>query len=242
MSGEADIFSDADVTAFLDGEADEALDQRVRRAVQHDADLARSLETLDVPLRAVRQAFDLDVLNAPSMPSHISEVPKPPKRRIALPLGLAASFALGMVFATALRSPPDWIAQVASYQALYATETLEGPGQAKQDAQAAITGARKTLGFAFTAAPEMPSMIFKRAQMLAIDGQPLIQLAYLDGNGVPFALCLTRVSEADRRVTTETAHDLAAASWVRDGLGYVLIGGSDLARISNLAQGLSQSL
>ncbi len=198
-----------------------ALDHRIRRALRHDADLALRIEPLDMPLRSVRQAFDLDVLSAPSMPAHISEVSKPPKKRIAVPIGLAASFALGMVGATALRFLPGWSAHVAACQALYPTQTLEGPGQAPQDAQAAITGARKTLGFAFTAAPEMPGMIFKRAQMLAIDGQPLIQLAYLDDNGVLFALFLTRVSEADRRVTTETAHDLAAASCVRGGLEVV---------------------
>ncbi len=60
MSGEADIFSDADVTAFLDGEADEVLDQRLRSALRHDADLARRVETLVKPLHVVREAFDLD--------------------------------------------------------------------------------------------------------------------------------------------------------------------------------------
>lgn len=242
MSGEADIFSDAEVTAFLDGEADEALEQRIRNALPQDADLARRVNTHGMSLHVVREAFDLDLLKAPEMPAHISDLASPSKRRIVVPLALAASFALGMIVATVLRPPPDWVAQVASYQALYATETLEGPGQDPQLAQAAITSARTPLGFDFSVAPQIPGMVFKRAQMLAIDGEPLIQLAYLDDTGIPFALCLTRVSEIDRYVTPATTHDLAAASWVRNGLGYVLIGGSDLTRVLNLAQDLDKIL
>jgi hypothetical protein len=76
---------------------------------------------------------------------------------------------------------------------------------------------------------------FKRAQVLAIRQKPLIQMAYLDQSGTPFAFCITRVSEADRPLRLQQANDLAAASWVENGIGYLLIGGQDQDHVSTLA-------
>ena len=60
-------------------------------------------------------------------------------------------------------------------------------------------------------------------------------MAYLDADGTPMALCLTRVGAEDRGPRTSTSHDMAGVSWVQDGVGYVLIGGSDAARVEALS-------
>jgi hypothetical protein len=56
------------------------------------------------------------------------------------------------------------------------------------------------------------------------------------------ALCLTRVGAEDRGPKTSTSHNLAGVSWVKDGVGYYLIGGSDLARVEALSQQVITSL
>jgi anti-sigma factor RsiW len=108
--------------------------------------------------------------------------------------------------------------------------------------QVAFTRAKEGLGLKFDAAPAIDGMTFKRAQMLAIDGAPLVQIAYLDDAGQPWALCITKAVEANAPVSASSFHDLATASWVKDGLGYVLVGGSDTTRVTALAESLTDRL
>jgi len=165
--------------------------------------------------------------------------------RFAWPMGLAASFALGMVVMTALgpndstdvaSATPDWVETVASYQALYTTETLSGAVQDRTVSSAILARARDELGVDLTGALDIEGLTFKRVQMLAIDGAPLIQMAYLDAEGRPFAFCLTMRDDADQDALSKMSWDLATSSWVEDGVGFVLVGGEDTDRVGEIAQ------
>lgn len=242
MSVKPDPFSDAELTAFLDGEATEQLSRQIGAALQTNPELATRLQALTAPMQPIWTALDLDALDAPKIPHHIRPVATPHRSRVLFPLALAASFVLGAVLMNVLKPAPGWVDQVASYQALYVAATLDGAAQPPDITRATLTSAEASLGLHLTLAPEIPGMEFKRAQMLAVDGEPLIQLAYLGTNGTPFAFCVTRVSGADRAVETTVSHELSAASWIRSGLGFVLIGGSDNSAVSDLAHTLSETI
>jgi len=239
MTRDPHQFTDAELTAFLDGQASEDLSARITARLDSDPALADRVQALDAPVSALREALSLDAISAPAMPAHLTAKPRMKLAYIAMPAAIAASFLLGLLVAPDKPpAPMGWIDQVASYQALYVTETLAGDAQDPALTQNALMQAQAALEFDFNAAPQIEGLTFKRAQMLAVGGEALVQLAYLDDAGVPFALCITRVANNDRGMKTKTSHDLAAASWVEDGLGYVLIGGQDATRVGALAEGL----
>ena len=67
-------FSDEDLTAFLDGEADDALAREIEAALEADQDLAARLEGLTVPIAALQRAFATQLSAAPAMPDVPSQV------------------------------------------------------------------------------------------------------------------------------------------------------------------------
>lgn len=180
---------------------------------------------------------------------------RPARSRFLMPLSLAASFLIGMVATTLIQPLPEqepvvtaaapaepaeppkigWTAAVATYQSLYVTETLEGPAQEKSAADAVLARARDEFDVALGPATEIDGATFKRAQMLGFRGKPLLQMAYLRDDGTPFALCLIRTDNADRGIKPVEMFDLAGVSWVKDGVGYFLIGGDDAAQIEDLS-------
>ncbi|MFS4579747.1 anti-sigma factor family protein [Phaeobacter sp. C3_T13_0] len=237
MNTPSSSFSDGDLMMFADGEASAELAEKLTIAMQTDAILARRVGALQTQVADVQSALDLDLLGAPPMPEHLLEAaPKP--RRYAVPLAVAASFALGMVAMTILQPKSNWVDQVASYQALYVKETLAGGLQDPALTQAVLGQMQQKIGIDLKAIPELDGMTFKRAQMLAIDDAPLAQIAYLADDGTPFALCIMRIGGPDQITEHIQSHDLSATTWSKNGVGYVLIGGSDAARVSEIATDL----
>ena len=83
-------FTDEDLTAYLDGEADEPLTRRIDAALSQDPELVKRMEALMVPMGAIQDAFALERI-APG-PAPVLEVPQ--ARRNLVPLKLAASIVL----------------------------------------------------------------------------------------------------------------------------------------------------
>ena len=228
-------FTDEALTAYLDGEADAAL------RAQIDAALQGRLEALSLPEGAVSRAFDLGAIAAPSYPKGLGAEPAPKTSKIIWPAAIAASFVLGMAVMQALQPEPrqpGWVDVVASYQSLYVTETLEGMAQPEAVSREILAEAETLLGVSLEAALQIDGLEFKRVQRLALGDTPLYQMAYLDAEGRPFAFCLTPVSAESRGMATKTSWQLAQSSWVEDGVGFVLIGGEDEARVARLSEGL----
>ncbi|MDX8347112.1 hypothetical protein SLH49_03850 [Cognatiyoonia sp. IB215446] len=242
MSDDQGQITDAELTAYLDGEADAALTARIDAGLAVDTALAQRLEALAGAGNAIKAAFDLDGLDPPSFPSAGLQ-PEPRRLSTALiPLAIAASFAIGMVVMSLLRPAPTWVDTIASYHALYVTETLSGADQPPQASDAVLQSAQEMLGVDLRPATSLPGLTFKRAQILSINGQPLLQMAYLDEGGLPFAFCVTLPGDADRDDLQRMSHDVATNSWVTDGVGYVLVGGGDIARVSDLSAVLQRQL
>jgi len=66
-------FSDEDLTAHLDGEADAALSMALVKACETDTDLVKRLDELTIDTDAIMTAFDGLKSSAPAMP----ELPVP---------------------------------------------------------------------------------------------------------------------------------------------------------------------
>ena len=236
------VFSDEELTAFLDGQASPQLTEQIAAAAEGDDILQDRIEQLEAPVAQLRAAFEPDRITAPKMPDHIGAASLRVWTRLAVPAAMAACFALGLFVAPKFQQGAGWVDQVASYQALYVTETLNGAAQDPAATQAALGQANTNLGFEFYQAPQIEGMTFKRAQILAVDGETLLQLAYLSDDGVPYALCVTRVANDQDGVSIGMSHALATASWVQDGLGFVLVSGQDTDQAGALARQVEQLL
>jgi anti-sigma factor RsiW len=95
------------------------------------------------------------------------------------------------------------------------------------------------LGVALTpTSVALPDLTLKRADMLAYDGAPLGQVAYLDGAG-PVVFCIISNGEKDAPVSVEKRDDVTLASWGRGGRGYLVAGRLSPQRATALAQTLS---
>lgn len=247
MTGPNTSVTDEQLVGYLDNALSDDDMAQVGTALGNDAGLRERLDALRLPDGMLAQAFDLGTMDAPAMPAalrdKITATPVAANANKApafvWPLALAASFALGMVAMTVLRPVDDpamgWVDTVASYQALYVSETLAGDVQDPVVTQAVLTRAKALLDVDLTAALNIDGLTFKRVQVLSIEGEPLIQMAYLDDQGRPFAFCLTARDVADQNDQARMAFDLATSNWVKDGVGFVLVGGQDNVETSQIA-------
>lgn len=138
-----------------------------------------------------------------------------------------------------VKSASPWVEAVASYQELYARETL-----ASITADEALT--RKILSDSRTAGvtvsiPDLRStgLEFKRVQRLSFRGQPIIQIVYLPRAGDPIALCITREASAPRAPRYQQLGQMSAAVWYDGTLGYVLIAKNTRVDLMDLGRRIS---
>jgi anti-sigma factor RsiW len=258
MTEASSQITDEVLTAYLDGVLDGPVSMQIDAALARDDALAKRLEQLDFPLDDLRDVMEPAVLGAPTSPyAQSQKEPRAPRksvvrpflRKIAVPTALAACFLAGLVVSPLLApkgpigdEPPKWVQAVASYQALYVTETLDHVTQDTAVTVGILADAEINFNVALAPAVELEDLNFKRAQMLGWNGKPLLQLAYLDSDGTPMALCLTPVGADDSEPKTSTSHNLAGVSWVKDGIGYYLVGGQDLGRVETLSHRVLTSL
>ncbi len=226
--------TDETLTAFLDGALPEDEAQAIAAAVDTDPDLAARIEALEFDADALRAGMAALLDEAPDMPpladAAQAEDQSPWPRRVAGLAALAATLVVGVVLGGALQpgpTAPDWRVYVASYQALYVTETLPGaaPDTATRNAQLARAGDRLDLDL--QRLPDVDGLDFRRAQVLGYENQPLIQIAFLGPEGRPVALCIIAHAGGAADVTQDRAEGMEAAAWSDDTHAYYLIGGDD---------------
>lgn len=244
MSENKTSFSDEELTAFLDGELDKQSAAQIKSAAKSDGAVAARLDALAVPMKLLKLSMNPAVLDAPALPAHLAGSAPSPSRGIWVASAIAASFVIGVAVTNFMRPAPNtgWIATIASYQALYVTETLEGTTQPPAETAQVLALAQDTFGVDLSEALSIAGLDFKRAQMLGLNGSPLLQVAYLAEDGTPMALCLKSVSGPDRGPKTTVMFDMAGVSWVENGIGYLLIGGGDTAKTEALSSGLAAVL
>jgi len=235
--------TDEELVAYLDGALDQARRRAIDAALEHDEVLAARLAKLDIDTDAIRAIFGRieDAAPVDRLRSRLDEElsrrrSRPPVRwqwmRIAATLLLGVGIGAATVLSGVFDKPPSWRAAVADYHALYTAATLASAGNGSNlGVEVASVSAKLELPIVLDAL-KLPGLDFKRAQLLQFGGRPLAQFAYLSEAGVPMAFCFMRTGNADRPIQVSTLHGLAAASWTKNGYGFIMIGGtqSDVVR------------
>lgn len=230
--------TDADLTGYIDGELPADQMVAMHEALANDPDASARLETLKAATLGLSKNADALLTMAPKMP----ELPAmAPTRQPTF--GIIGTAAAACVMATAfiLTRPADqdWMTEVARYQALYVTETLANAPEQPPEVIATISD---RIGRPLIAATTVEGLDYRRSQLLGVDGNDLVQMAFLDANGAPFALCLIRGTGDTDPLDITTRAGLASASWSDGQHAYILIGGTDLTTVETLAKSFQAAL
>jgi anti-sigma factor RsiW len=120
--------------------------------------------------------------------------------------------------------PPGWRQVVAEYQGLTTTESLTAipDNVAMVSQELTVIGGKLALDLS-TDKLALPNAALKRAQLFEFRGRPLVQLAYLTGDG-PVAFCIIANGRPDQAIAFEEREGFNIVFWTDGGRGYMLIG------------------
>ncbi|MBB2755482.1 UNVERIFIED_ORG: anti-sigma factor RsiW [Rhizobium aethiopicum] len=263
MNTKHTIPSDEDLTAFIDGELTAEEAARIETLVNQDKAVAERLEFLARASLPFEQAFAPLLSQAPreKLETMLAAIPAredaksrstpvfTSRRRL---LGaLAASLVAGIAIDRAVLGitkgfwakdeNSEWRAVVADYISLYTPETLAGPVPAR-DVQAAQLGSLdEKLGLSLSPeAVALPAIDFKRALLLQYDGKPLAQIAYLDPETGPMALCIVRSDADPKAPDLESRKGMNVVYWSNGTHAFMLIGHAAADRMTAIADGVRE--
>jgi anti-sigma factor RsiW len=261
--------TDADLVAYLDGELSPSDRARVEQDLALDEGARARLRLLEAGGRRFGEAMESVLAEAPrlqleamlaGLPGY-RKVPLRPGRPWPVVAALAAAVALFLMGMAADRLLParghrgsapvaenedakdEWRQVVAEYLTLYTTETVASMPEGPEMREKELAGVGARLGVPLT--PEqiaLPDLTFRRAQLFDYDGSPLGQIAYLDRQSGPVALCIYDHGETDAAPHAERREGLNIVYWSRNGRSFLLIGHTNLSRLQNLADTLSTRL
>jgi len=248
--------SDEQLTAFIDGELNAAERERIERLIADDEQVAERFDFLSRSTLPFAEAFQpiLDEAPAAKLDAMLAAIPSSKEDKVrAAGIGrrgflaaMAASFVAAIAVDRAVigigrkRSQPDedaeWRAVVAEYLSLYTVDTLSAPAgdRAQQVAQLNEVGAKLNLSLA-PEAVAMPGVEFKRAQILNYDSKPLAQIAYLDPESGPMALCIVRSAKGAAAPDMENRKGMNVVYWSSASHAFMLIGHAPIDRMEQLA-------
>ena len=132
-----------------------------------------------------------------------------------------------------------WRQAVADYQMLFTTDSLSPD----QGGDAALALASERVGLALDPATRAASGLqFRRAQLLAFNDKPLVQLAFLGDGGVPVAFCIIASNKPEAETQFEVRNGLGIVHWIIGGYGLMVIGDLPEDRLKSIAHELRQSV
>lgn len=227
-------FSDQDLQNFLEGVGGDQQTHDIEVALENDDQLAARLMSMDTMGASVKSAFDhlpepsrVDVLENDIGFEDAKEIGHS-MNWMSLAAALVVGVGLGWsLFANTGPSQSDWRQYVANYQVLYGVQTIDHLDPTQENLKDQFARAETALGQSFdiNRLQSVDGLALKRAQVLELDGQPLIQIVYQSKDGLPIALC---VFKQTTDVENTFMANLAANSWQTDEFGFLLIGGTDL--------------
>lgn len=141
---------------------------------------------------------------------------------------------------------PAWLEAVAGYVRLFSGDTFRAAPMTRTARQTALAAAGRATGADLDALVRaVPELRLQRVDLLALNGRPLAQLAFLDREERIVAICVLSRPEAARvaperaaearRPRAERIHDLDIVTWDADRFGFLVIGGGGAAGIEALA-------
>jgi anti-sigma factor RsiW len=246
---------DQELVALIDNELDEDRRNRLLKRLEEDPALRARYEALRDAGAPIGAVFDALLGQAPlarlrqAIPTDTA-VRRAPGRFVGLAFReLAAGFVIGLLAAGAsawlmLGAPrsdedSDWRAAVVDYMGLYTNETFASVNPDRDTRATELSAVGKRVGANLT--PEnvsLPGLDFKVAFILAFDGAPLGEIAYVDPTGAPVLFCVIADGAADSPLHSEKRSEFALATWTRNGRGYLVIGRQPEQRVAELAHTL----
>lgn len=260
MNTKHTIPSDEDLTAFIDGELTAEDAARIEAIVKKDEHVAERLEFLARASLPFEQAFAPLLQEAPreklermleATPARedAKAVSAPAASRRRFFAALAASLVAGIAIDRAILGlgrgfsakdeNSEWRAVVADYISLYTAETLAGPSPARESQAAQLAPFDEKLGLSLSPeAVSLPGVDFKRALLLQYDGKPLAQIAYLDPETGPMALCIVRSDAGPKAPDLEHRKGMNVVYWSNGRHAFMLIGHAPADRMAAIADGV----
>ncbi len=233
------MYSDEDLTAFLDDELSQDKAGEITAALMQDPALARRLEALQIDLPGLKAAFN-------ALPTPPVTLPTAKPRWIMPALAASIMLALGIGIGVRLQAPQTgWEMEVAHYQALYVSQTLSviEPDVQRLTQEIAKTSALLGLDMNLEILDGFDGLTLRRAQVLGFEGQVLIQIAYTMADGTPVAFCiLKRQNSVEEPINTSEMMGMAAASWQSSDHSFLAIGGVDQKLMADFASHLAAAL
>ena len=223
--------TDADIVAFLDDVLPSDEQARIAIAAAEYPDVAQRIESMSIDRDRLNSAFEELLTSAPEMSvaASAANLPSQPARwwqAVAAASILAIGIGIGTQLPKTLQ--PGWHMAVAEYQVLYDTATLTGMTLTEDQRWGSLSKTSQALDVDLSREDvTLEGLDFRRAQILNHNGSPLAQLAFLDPDNNAIAFCFTRTDGPDQAAQSTTLEGLSAVTWQKDGLGYILIGGSD---------------
>jgi anti-sigma factor RsiW len=244
-------FTNEDLTAYLDGEADAAVARAIDQAKATSPELRSRLAALHIDPAGVRTAFDAALPLAPALPTVVGDAATArgptsrPWRALAATalISLAAGWGASHLYTRA--KIETWQHYAATYHAMYVRDTLANVQPTQQTTLDELARVSDALGFTLkqTALVQSGHLAFKRAQVLGFDGRPVVQIAFVSNTGVPVALCITRRDDSRTDVSrTSSMLGMSAATWSKGQYQYLLIGGTDATLIAASALAFEKAL
>ena len=248
---------DRRLTAYLDGELDDAERAALDARLIEDPTLRARLEALRAAAERTRLAFATLLETAPvadmrtrlsaALAAPPSRAAPPWRQRVAAFAAAAAivAFAVGLAAGRwsvgpddGLAERDDWRQAVAEYMALYTPESFgEAVSPRLGDELASLS--RRLEAPLDVDRLKVDDLSPRRAELLQYDGAPLGQIGYLDG-ATPVAFCILRDGEPDAALATSSRGGFAVASWAQGGRGFMLIGKIPVERLTTLARSLKE--
>ncbi|MEM8539398.1 MAG: hypothetical protein AAGF25_00450 [Pseudomonadota bacterium] len=237
-------FTNEDLTAYLDKECSPELAEKIARQLESDGELRSRIEKLKIDKDSLHAAFQELAPRSASVPKLITQHAPPatagmPITKIAAGILVGAFLGASAMYVSTSPDQQDWMDAVASYQALYTTDTLKFVDQDDAQLTSELARVSATLGkdINLDDLQSFDALDYQRGQVLSFANQPLIQLAFLTKDGKAVALCITKATGTpDSGLNFSKLQGLEAATWSKGEYNYIIIGGEDKALISNAAK------
>ena len=246
------------LSAFLDGELGPEDVQAVTAWLESDPEAQAALDAIIEADAEAREVFDAQLddpvplalarqINQAVLVDDTPVAANQPRRPIwssvAAGVALLVMGGAGGYLANDQLSPDPvpagWIAQVADYHGVYASQNRHLVEVAADEADHIQTWLGNTVGASFTI-PDLSGfgLTFEGGRLLVAGGKPVAQLMYRLEDGTVVALCLQR-SDKDPNLppnlNQQTINGFDFLSWSANGADYVVIGPAGKSDLEDIA-------
>jgi anti-sigma factor RsiW len=257
VPGSEDIDKDALLVAYLDGELEPEIHDKVERMLGTDPSLRTRLTAIAEGRRPVRGAYDALLESAPrdrlqTLASALTNTARPGHHRfrrsvlatsgvlLLLLGGGAAGYLIAKppvsLFEEASTDEDKWVDAVAGEMSLYDAPSMAAIQVDDSEQKAELSKLGQELNLDLSAAKvTLEGLTLKRAEPLQFQGSKLAQLLYASDKGAPVAICIMQESGGEAEREVESHDGLTLAYWSSGSRRFLVIGAVPAERVRAIA-------